>query len=354
MAGLPLIGLAIAGIMSAANVLTDVARKKAVEERALIPATLWCKIFAALVFTVALGVRIAGGSVPEIRDGGALFGIAGLHLSPGATFAIYLLLDVVLVSAANLLYFMALQVSPMSLCIPFLAFTPVFLIPSGFVMLGELPAPMKLLGVCLIILGSFAMHRRLVEESWLAPVRAVVQQRGSRYMLLVALIFSVTNPLEKKLVLMSDIFTQAFAFGTGLVIALVILSFIRREDMMAPVRQKPGWVAAAGIGDGLGLLLQLAAYRYIDVVIAISIKRAGIVLSVFCGWLFFRERGITDKVIGASAMFAGVLILYLPLNLGEAAGITVITLAAMCVALYAARPKPAAEAAKGGGAGAGR
>jgi uncharacterized membrane protein len=40
----------------------------------------------------------------------------------------------------------------------------------------------------------------------------------------------------------------------------------------------------------------------------VSIKRAGIVLSVFAGWLFFREREITDKVIAASVMFCGVLI----------------------------------------------
>ena len=33
------------------------------------------------------------------------------------------------------------------------------------------------------------------------------------------------------------------------------------------------------------------------------------------GWLFFREREITDKVIAASVMFCGVLILYLPLDL---------------------------------------
>lgn len=334
-------GLSIAAIMSATNVFTDVARKKAVEGHALIPATLWCKIFAAVVFALALGFRIAIVSVPVIRDGGELFGMAGVHLAPLATFSIYLFIDVLLVSVANLLYFTALQVSPMSLCIPFLAFTPIFLIPTGMVMLGELPAPLKLLGVFLIIVGSFAMHRRLLAVSWLAPVRAIVEERGSRYMLLVAFMFSVTNPLEKKLVLMSDIFTQAFAFGVGLCVALAILSFARGEKMRAPIHDKPLWVVLAGAMDGGALLLQLATYRYIDVVIAISIKRAGIVLSVFSGWLFFRERGITDKVIAASVMFAGVLILYLPMSLSQAVIMTAATLAAMAVAFYVTRTPPA-------------
>lgn len=331
------IGLLIAAIMSATNVLTDVARKKAVEGRPLIPATLWCKIYAAAVFGIALAVRIFSGSPSVIRDGGNLFGLESIHLAPAPTFAIYLLLDVLLVSVANVLYFTALQVSPMSLCIPFLSFTPIFLIPTGMVMLGEMPAPLKLLGVFLIVAGSLAMHRRLFQISWLAPVRAIVEQRGSRYMLIVAFIFSVTNPLEKKLVLMSDIYTQAFAFGVGLAIALLILSYMRREQVMEPMRSKGAWVVLAGAMDGIALLLQLAAYAYIAVVITVSIKRAGIILSVFSGWLFFHERGITDKVIAASVMFAGVLILYLPMTAIQAAAMTVITLLAMAVALYVTR-----------------
>lgn len=332
--------------MSATNVITDVARKKALQDRPLIPATLWCKVFAALVFGVALAVRILQGLPPVIRDGGNLFGLSGVHLSPLATFLIYLFINVILVSIANLLYFLALQISPMSLCIPFLAFTPIFLIPTGFVMLGELPPLLKLLGVILIVIGSLVMHRSLFAVSWLAPVKAVVQERGSRYMLLVALIFSVTNPLEKRLVLMSDMFTQAFAFGLGLCVFLVILSAVKREPASAGIRKNLLWVALAGGLDGIALLLQFASYGFIDVVITISIKRAGIVLSVFCGWLFFRERCITDKVIAASVMFAGVLILYLPLTAVQAAAMAVLTLIAMSAALHVTRQ--AAQKAAGG------
>src|SRR5581483_11120735 len=115
------------------------------------------------------------------RDGGDLFGIPGLHLLPAATYFIYLCIDVLLVSIANILYFRALQVSPLSLCIPFLAFTPIFLIPTGFVMLRELPAAVKLFGVVLVVVGSVLMHRRLFALGWYAPFKAIVQERGSRY-----------------------------------------------------------------------------------------------------------------------------------------------------------------------------
>lgn len=330
-------GLIIAALMSGSNIFTDVARKKAVQEHSLIPTTFWCQVSAAVIFGIVLLTRIKTGASVVFRDGGHLFGITGLHLSPGATYFIYLSIDILLVSLANILYFRALQVSPLSLCIPFLAFTPIFLIPTGFVMLRELPPAVKLLGVVLVFVGSVLMHRRLFAVSWTAPVKAIVKERGSLYMLTVALIFSITNPLEKKLVLISDVYTQAFAFGIGLCVFFFVLTLARRESFQAALRGNVVWVSAAGAMDGISLLLQFASYHYIDVVISISIKRAGIVLAVFFGWLFFKEREIPDKVIASSVMLVGVLIIYLPINAWQGITMTGLALAGAAVALYLTR-----------------
>ncbi len=335
-------GLLIAGLMSGTNIFTDVARKKAVQKHSLIPTTFWCQVSAAIVFGLVVIARLGTGSRIVFRDGGPLFGISNLHFSPVFTYSIYLLIDVLLVSVANVLYFRALQVSPLSLCIPFLAFTPIFLIPTGFAMLGELPPAAKLLGVVLVVIGSVLIHRRLFAVGWSAPFKAVVQEKGSRYMLIVAFIFSITNPLEKKLVLISDVYTQAFAFGIGLCVFFLVLTLARREEVGVALHGNVLWISAAGIMDGVSLLLQFASYHYIDVVISISIKRAGIVLAVFFGWLFFRERGIPDKAIGSSVMLIGVLIIYLPVNARQSIAMTCLSLGAAAVALDATR-KPASE-----------
>jgi drug/metabolite transporter (DMT)-like permease len=331
------IGLAMAAIMTVSNVLTDVARKHALTGRDLIPVTFWIRTAVTACVALVLLARLATGAHVELRDGGPLFGIASMHLSPIATFLIYLLLDVLLISGVTLLYFKALQITPLSMCIPFLSFTPVFLIPTGFVILGEVPAPLKAVGVALIVVGSLVMHRRLFAEGFLAPVRAVLREKGSRYMLLVSFIFSITNPLDKKLVTMSDVFTEAFAYGAGLAIAFWIMGRARKGDFAAAAHANWKWISLAGLLDAIALLFQLASYSYIAVVITVSIKRAGIVLSVFSGWLFFRERNITDQVIAASVMFCGVLILYLPLSALETASMAAVTLVGMSAALYATR-----------------
>ena len=333
------LGLLLAAAMSVTNVMTDVWRKRALDKRELFPVTFWTRIAVTIVFGLVLLVQILRGAPVVIREGGLLFGV--FHLAPVPTFFIYLVLDVGLITVVMWLYFRALQVSPLSMCIPFLAFTPVFLIPSTYFILGQKPQPIKLLGVLLIVVGSLAMHRQLFAVGWLAPVKAVIEYKGSRYMLMVAFLFSLTNPLDARLVLMSDVFTEAFAYGLGLCLSFWFLTRVQHGDFAAAARGNVKYIALAGLFDAVSLLFQLASYAYIPVVITVSIKRAGIVLAVLAGWLFFREKDITDKVIAASVMFCGVLILYLKVSPVEALGIVAATIAGMTIALYATREKAA-------------
>jgi drug/metabolite transporter (DMT)-like permease len=339
------LGLFLAGATSVTNVFTDVARKKVLDRHELISSTMWIRAFSTLVFAVALAGRIVLRGMPEIRDGGPLFGVAAWHTAPAVTFLVYLAIDVFLVSAAAFLYFHALKVSPMSVCVPFLAFTPIFLIPTGYLLLGELAPFYKLLGVVLIVIGSLVMHRKLFAQDWLAPAKAIIREKGSRDMLAVAFIFALSNPIEKKLVLMSDVLTQAFCYSLGVCLVFLGAVYAGRKDCLTVLRQAPGWTTLAGLMEGAALGLQLASYKYIDVVITISIKRAGIVLAVFAGWLIFKEKGITDKLIAASVMVCGVLILYLPMTPGVSVLFTLAALCAMAAVLWATRgakqPAPA-------------
>ena len=333
------IGLLIAAVMSCTNVFMEVARKRALYHRLVAPTTFWCHVFDFLVFAIAFTIRIAGGANVVIQDGGNLFGIPSWHLAPVPTYIVYLLLDLFLLATANLLFFLALKYSPLSLCVPLLAFTSVLLIPTGLVVLGELPPLVKLLGVILIVLGSLVMHRRQATDTWAAPLKALATEKGSRYMLLVALLLAVTSPLDKKLVLMSDIYTQSLLYGLGMCLFFCILAFVRREPFGPSLCGNLWWIGLAGSLDAISLLLQFASYHYIDVVVSVSIKRAGIVLSVFFGWLFFRERGILDRTIGASVMFIGVLVLYLPLTPHATILMTLATFVSLTASLYMTRDK---------------
>src|ERR1051326_429480 len=95
-ASLDPIGLTLAGTMSLMNVLTDVARKHALEKREINTVTFWTRIAVTAVFGIALAGHVLGGSPVVIRG-------------DIPRFLLYLVLDVGLITLVMWLYFRALQ-----------------------------------------------------------------------------------------------------------------------------------------------------------------------------------------------------------------------------------------------------
>ena len=66
--------------------------------------------------------------------------------------------SVLLNIAANLMFFVALRTSALSVTIPLLSLTPVFTALLGIPMLGEVPTPLQWLGIVLVVAGAFALN----------------------------------------------------------------------------------------------------------------------------------------------------------------------------------------------------
>ncbi len=334
------LGLLMAGSTSISNVVKDISAKKVVDHHELFASTFWIRLFAGLTFLLALGWRVMSGNAPHFRnDGGEYFGIDGLLLGPWATYLTYLTIEVLLVAGSTLLYFRAMQVTPISLCMPYISFTPVFLIVTGWYVNGEGISVEKGVGVVLIFVGSIAMHRLLFSNGWLEPIKAIWRERGCFYMLVVALVNAITNPIDARLVRMTDAFVQAAAFGLGMVVFFTVLLLASKADAGKVIRSVPFWVVLAGVLEAVALIFQLSSHNYIAVVYTISIKRAGIILVILLGWLVFKEKNIGDKLIAASVMLVGVLIIYLPISLMQALMIAAVALAGMMLAFYLTREK---------------
>lgn len=325
----PSLGLFLAICTSVMNVFTDISRKKALPQNDLYITTFWIRLMAMLTMSGVFVVRLYRHGLPHLtNDTISPLAIVTRHLQAGETFFLYLLLDTSLVAISALLYFRALQISDLSLSIPFLAFTPAMLVLTGAVFLHEHLSGKDLLGLFLVVTGSLMMNRPSFRLGLTGPVRAILRNKGSRYMLFVALILSITNPLDKKLVLMSDAVTQAFSYNVLLWLLLAIVAFRQRPagPWLQAVRSVPFWLICAGLFDAFDLLLQFDSHLYAGVVITITLKRAGIILSVLAGWLIFREKHITDRLVASLVMMAGVVAIYFPLSLTSALAITLVTI----------------------------
>ena len=318
------IGLSLAAGTSMVNVIMDVCRKKALARNDLIGTLFWVRAIAGAVFAVIFAVRLHSGGV-LIHESGAVFGLFGAAWPSLLKYMVYLVSDTALVTAAVYFYLGALQHADLSVSAPFLSFTPVLLIPSGYLFLHEVPNARQMLGMVLVVCGALAMNREAFRLGALGPLRAIFRETGSRYALYVAVILAITNPMDKILVMMSDAATYAFGYGAMLCLFYALLMVRRPGEWTAALRKAPGWVLMAGLLDASVLLLQFTSHRFIDVFITITIKRAGVIFSVLAGWLIFREKDIEDRLYASAAMLGGVVMIYVPMSMPQQA-ITVIGL----------------------------
>lgn len=313
------------------------ARKKALEGRNLLRSTFLMRAVTAAILTIFLMVRWGCGYLPHFWPNTIAPNVLSF-LPPVGIYFFYLLVDSSLIALNIILYNRALQISPLSLTVPYLAFTPVFLLGTGYVILGEIPDMLKCEGILFVVLGSLLMHRKSFLKGIFEPFRVVLREPGSLYMLAVSFILSITNPIEKKMVQLSDAYTFSWAYAMMSVLIFGVPMLYRRTQHTTdhePVRSK--WIILTSCCDSLTLFLQLTTLRYIDVVICIALKRAGIILTVLAGWLIFREKNITDRLIAAAVMLVGALMVYLTMTLVEQIVLTVVTLTGLAIALFVTR-----------------
>ena len=79
-------------------------------------------------------------------------------VKPDRVFYICLAVGLPLEALAFFCYMKAIRLAPLSLCLPFLAFTPAFLIVTGWIVLGETVGQKGVIGILLIVIGSYVLN----------------------------------------------------------------------------------------------------------------------------------------------------------------------------------------------------
>lgn len=210
-----------------------------------------------------------------------------------------------------ILYMKAIRISPLSLTLPYLAFTPVFMIVTGFVFLGEMPDKWGVFGIFAVCAGSYVLHLDIRRHSVFAPFRAMFGEKGSGIMLLVAFIFSFSSVIGKVAIMHSSVmFFQMWFFAVLSVLLAIIFSFtgsIRlKRALDFPVRG-----AVAGLLLFAHILFHGFAIFMTKAVYMISIKRLSVVFGVIYGGLFFNEENIPMRLAGSLIMFSGAALILL-------------------------------------------
>lgn len=202
-------------------------------------------------------------------------------------------------------------ISEFSTTVPLTAFTPLLLLLTSYLMLGEVPSLFGFVGVVLIVIGVYILNIRERKNGWSAPLRALVKRDGARLMLASTFIWSLTANLDKMAVQNSSpiFFAMAECFLIGLFIFPVAAKRIRRQKK--EIRKERIHLAAMSLFTALMLICQMIAISQTLVVYVNSIKRLGILISIALGGLVFKEKDMGLKLVGGCVMVLGVLFITL-------------------------------------------
>jgi len=229
---------------------------------------------------------------------------------PDAEFWGALLVSGALNTVSAVLYMQALKASELSLTVPMIAFSPLFLLLTSPLMLGEAPGWSGVAGVLLIVAGSYRLGSAPGRRGLFAPLRALLAERGPRRMLLVALIWSVSANVDKIGVLHSSPLCWAAALNAFIALALLPAVLLRSRGGRLLPQGLPG-LLLIGAAGGLGSACQMTALSLTLVPYVIAIKRSSIVMSSLWGHLRLGEAGMRRRLPAALLMLAGVVLITL-------------------------------------------
>ena len=216
---------------------------------------------------------------------------------------------IVLEVAALILYVTALKISNLSLSLPMLSFSPLFIIAISFVINGEFPKPLSLVGVASVVIGAYFLNFKKGERFY-QPVLSVIRDKGSLMMLCVAFLWSFTSSLHKVAIEHSNPYFYSGLSAVVLTIIFTPLAFISsRKDFVKAIKiENISKLSATGILDGLAILSQMLAQGLTLTVLVVSIKRMSTVFSAIMGRIYFKE-AIKNRIVPIIIMVLGVVLI---------------------------------------------
>lgn len=215
---------------------------------------------------------------------------------------------------ANFLFLMALRISSLSLTIPVLGLVPVITTVFAAIALDEVPTTQQGAGIVLSVLGLMSLYVPEDNPNPIIVIKRFVTDKGARYMLAVAVLWSATAPLDKASMALSSPETHGFIQVCAMTVVMVTYLFLAQQQRTLSIARnalRPAVLASASAGLAYGC--QLLAYQMTLIGAVESLKRViGLLSALLLGRIFLGEPLSTPKLTGIALMVIGVPLIILP------------------------------------------
>ncbi|MCI0468611.1 MAG: DMT family transporter [Nitrospirae bacterium] len=212
---------------------------------------------------------------------------------------------------ATIFYIKALKLSPLSLTLPFLSLTPVFLIVITYLLIGEKVSLLGGIGIFLIAAGGYTLNIKDFRKGIFEPFIAIKREKGSLYMIITAFIFSITSSLGKIAIERSSPLFFGATYITTMVIVFTPIALYKGRDEAGRLLHDAAIRSSIvpGALNGVMIIAHMTAMSLTNVAYMISVKRLSLLIGIIYGHLLFKESGIKERLLGSALMLAGFMLI---------------------------------------------
>jgi len=209
---------------------------------------------------------------------------------------------------AIIFYIKAIKSSDLSLVLPFLSLTPVFLIFFSWLILGEKVSLTGAIGILLVAIGGYSLNASSIRKGLTEPIKAIFKEKGIKYMILVSCIYSITSSLGKMAINHSSPLFFAPLYFTAVTILFTPLVYmkVKKEFLFLIINKYKKNIILSGIFYGIMIISHIIAISISEVAYMIAIKRSSMLIGSIYGFILFGEKKIKERLIGVILMLAGI------------------------------------------------
>jgi|GEM_PF-1826332 len=237
-----------------------------------------------------------------------------IEIPTSQAFWIPTLLSTIMNVVAILLLIHAIKISELSYSIPFLSLTPVFAIAVAYLARSEEISLLSSTGILLIVFGAFTIDTSSLKDVLQFGGRRVFRDKGVQYIIIVALIYSISSVCDKSATVASSPLTYVWIFTyTRAIIFAIMLIWQYRNASSPHTKLKLNTFSILffiGAIYFLEAIFQMLAFNHGNVAETIGVKRLSILFTSLSGFVMFKEKFSFSKIVGALTLVLGSIVIY--------------------------------------------
>ncbi len=217
----------------------------------------------------------------------------------------------ILDTVAAIFYYKALSISEISLIAPISSFNPVFVLFFSSFLLNETPTFLKLIGIITIVIGAYLLNASDIKSGILKPFSKLFSDKGVQFFFITNLIWGITPVFQKKAILETSPITPiSVPLVEAVFIIILLIPFLTKLKSTKSYLKTniKLFILFAGIST-FGQFAAMNAFSFSNVAYATAVFKLSVLFTVILGGVFFKERNIRERFLGAAVMVLGTILL---------------------------------------------